>query len=127
MQKVLLIFVGAGAGGVMRYGLSGWIQRLTQTTFPAGTLVVNVVGCLAIGFLGAVLAGPVLVREDLRVALLVGVLGGFTTFSTYAMETVALAADRELLRAGVNLLASNALGFVAVWLGLRVAQRIYGV
>lgn len=126
MTKLILIFVGSGLGGVLRYALGGWVQGLTGASFPSGTLVVNVTGCLAIGFLGAVFAGPVLIREEYRIAILVGLLGGFTTFSTFGRETMALAANREMLLAGLNLLLSNGLGLVAVLLGSRVAERMYG-
>jgi CrcB protein len=127
MAKFFLIFLGAGLGGVLRYVVGGGVQALTGESFPSGTLVVNLLGCLAIGFLGAAFAGPVLIREDYRTAILVGVLGGFTTFSTFGRETFSLAADREMLFAALNLLLSNGLGLAAVWLGTRVAQRIYGV
>ena len=127
MTKLILIFLGSGLGGVMRYAIGGWVQALTGASFPSGTLVVNVLGCLAIGFLGAAFAGPVLIKEEYRIAILVGLLGGFTTFSTFGRETFALAADREMLWAALNLLLSNGLGLAAVWLGTRVAERIYGV
>ncbi len=103
------------------------MQALTGASFPTGTLVVNLVGCLAIGFVGAALAGPVLIREEYRIAILVGLLGGFTTFATFGRETFALAADREMLLAGLNLLSSNGFGLAAVWLGTRLAERISGV
>jgi CrcB protein len=127
MTKALLIFLGAGLGGVLRYAIGGWVQALTGASFPNGTLVVNVIGCLAVGFLGAAFAGPVLIREEYRIAVLVGLLGGFTTFSSFGRETFALAADREMLLAGLNLLLTNGLGLIAVWLGTRLAERIYGV
>lgn len=127
MTKLLLIFLATGLGGVLRYTIGGWVQGLTGASFPSGTLVVNLLGCLAIGFLGAAFAGPILIREEFRIAILVGLLGGFTTFSTFGRETFVLAADRELLLAGLNLLLSNGLGLAAVWLGTRVAERIYGV
>lgn len=126
MTKLILIFVGSGLGGVLRYALGGWVQGLAGASFPTGTLVVNVTGCLAIGFLGAAFAGPVLIREEYRIAILVGLLGGFTTFSTFGRETMALAANREMLLAGLNLLLSNGLGLAAVLLGSRVAERMYG-
>lgn len=127
MTRLLLIFLGAGLGGVLRYAIGRWVQVLTGESFPSGTLVVNLIGCLAIGFLGAAFAGPVLIREAYRTAILVGFLGGFTTFSTFGRETFSLAADREMLFAALNLLLSNGLGLAAVWLGTRLAERIHGV
>lgn len=125
--KLVYIFIGAGVGGVLRYLIGGWVQHMTPGTFPTGTLTVNVVGCLFIGFLGAVFTGPVLIREEYRLAILVGILGGFTTFSTFGSETFSLANDRDFLRAGLNLVLSNGLGLLAVWFGLRMAERWYGV
>jgi CrcB protein len=127
MTKLIMIFLGAGLGGVLRYASAGWVQALIGASFPSGTLVVNVLGCLAVGFLGAAFTGPVPIREEYRIALLVGLLGGFTTFSTFGRETFALAADREMLWAGLNLLLSNGLGLGAVWLGTRLAAKWSGV
>jgi CrcB protein len=124
MTKLLFIAAGGGAGALLRYLVAGWGQRLTESTFPLGTLVVNTTGCLLIGFAGGVLSGPLIVREEYRLALLVGLLGGFTTFSTFGFETFSLVEDRQWLYVGLNLLASNCLGLVAVWLGYRVAQQL---
>lgn len=88
MCKLVLIFVGSGLGGVLRYALGGWGQRPADGRFPLGTLIVNVSGCLLIRFLTAAFAGRVLIREEYRVALLIGVLGGYTTFSTFGLETL---------------------------------------
>ena len=124
MTKLLLIAAAGGAGAALRFLVAGWGQRLTDTTFPLGTLVVNLSGCLLIGFAGGVLSGPWIVREEYRLALLVGLLGGFTTFSTFGLETFALVEDRQWLYVGLNLALSNGLGLVAVWLGYRVAQQL---
>jgi CrcB protein len=127
MHKLLYIAIGGGTGAVLRYLISGWGQRaLGNTSFPTGTLLVNLLGSLAIGVLAAFFAAPQAVREEVRLLLLVGLLGGFTTFSTFAFETFSLADDGERGRALANLLLSNALCLVAVWLGYRVAQRFYG-
>jgi len=121
MAKLLLIACGGGAGALLRYVASGWGQRLTDGTFPVGTLLVNVSGCLLIGFVGTYFSGPLLVREEVRLAVLVGFLGGFTTFSTFGWETFALLADREWWGAACNVLLSNALGLLALWAGIRLA------
>jgi len=128
MMKVLLIFVGAGFGGVLRYALGGWVQGLSGGTFPVGTLTVNVLGCFAIGFLGAFYSGSYMIREEYRLAVLVGLLGGFTTFSTFGYETFQLASDGGgWLRAGLNLVLSNGFGLTAIFIGTRLAERFYGV
>lgn len=126
MSKMLLIFLGSGLGGVGRYLLSGWTQRLANGSFPVGTLAVNVLGCLAIGFLGAALGGRWLVREEYRMAMTIGVVGGFTTFSTFGIETFALLNDGQRLRAAANVALSVVLGLAAVWIGYRFAQRWLG-
>jgi len=124
--RFLAIFAGGGLGALLRYALSGFVQRMTNDAFPIGTLVVNVTGCLVIGFLGAAFASPALVRGEWRFFLLVGLLGGFTTFSTFGFETLALVDDGEWARAGLNVVASNGLGLVAVYCGFRLAGALQG-
>ncbi len=121
MTKLLFIACGGALGSVLRFLMAGWGQRLTPGLFPLGTLLVNVSGCLLIGYLGTLFAGPALVREEYRMALMIGLLGGFTTFSTFGYENWALLADREWSLAGANILLTNVLGLTAVWLGHRVA------
>jgi len=127
MYKLILIAIGGALGSVLRYGVQGWVQRLGSSSFPTGTLVVNVSGCLAIGFLGMIFTGPVLIREEYRIAILVGILGGYTTFSAFGRETYLLAADGQAWLAIGNIALSNALGLVAVWLGHRVGEKLFGV
>lgn len=126
LYKALLVFLGSGLGGLIRYVLSGLIQGWWGPRFPMGTLVVNVSGCLAIGFFAAMMTGPVLVREEHRVAVLIGVFGGFTTFSSFGRETMALMNDGEWFLAGVNVLLSNLLGLIAVWAGAAISTKMYG-
>ena len=95
--------------------------------FPWGTLAVNVTACLAIGFLAGIFAGPMLIREEYRLGLTVGVLGGYSTFSTFGLETFNLANDKEFALAGLNMLLSCGLGLLAVWAGYRVAEHWFGV
>ena len=127
MIKVVLIFVGGGFGTVCRYILAGWGQRLVNGSFPLGTLVVNVLGCFLIGLLNYAFSGPYLIRAEYRVALTIGVLGGFTTFSTFGWETFSLANDGQGLRAVMNLLLSVTLGFSAVLIGYRLAEKWFGL
>jgi len=115
--KPALIFLGAGAGGLLRYWFGGWVQALVGTAFPLGTLMVNVTGCLAMGFLAALCAGPGVQREELRAAMLIGVLGGYTTFSSFGRETIALAAEGRWAFAGAYVLLSNLLCLIGVWAG----------
>jgi CrcB protein len=127
MLKLVLLAGGGAVGALLRYGVSGAVQRLGPAGFPSGTLVVNLLGCFVLGLLAAALSGPILLREDLRVGLLVGLLGAFTTFSTFGYETVQLAGAGRLGPAVANVLLSNVLGLTAVWMGLRLARRIWGI
>ncbi len=88
MLKWVLIAVGGAFGSVLRYALQGGVQRLTGGAFPTGTLAVNVLGCFVLGALAGYFSGPQLVREEYRIGLTIGVLGGFTTFSTFGLGVV---------------------------------------
>jgi CrcB protein len=127
VYKLTLIAIGGAGGAVARYVLAGWGQRLTETAFPLGTLLVNLVGCLLIGIGAAIFAGPAIVREEVRLGLLVGFVGGFTTFSTFGYESFALLSEREWWLATLNLLGSNVLGVLAVFMGYRVTVGLQGV
>lgn len=127
MGKLLYIAIGGATGSLLRYALQGWVQRLTVSTFPMGTLTVNVLGCFVLGFLGGYFAGPQLVREEVRIGVTVGLLGGFTTFSTFGLESFLLANEGELRFAFLNIVLSCTCGYLAVWLGYRLAEHWYGV
>ncbi|MEE8169368.1 MAG: fluoride efflux transporter CrcB [Phycisphaerae bacterium] len=122
-----MIAVAGGMGSLLRYTVAGWGQKLAGGSFPLGTLIVNVLGCLAIGLLAAALSGRFLLREELRIALMVGLLGGFTTFSTFGLETFGLLNDGQFARAAINVVVSVLAGVGAVWLGYRLAERWLGV
>lgn len=127
ISKILLVMLGGAVGSGLRYVLGGWIQFKTGSSFPTGTLIVNITGCFVIGFLGMLFTGPVLIREEYRVAVLIGILGGYTTFSSYGRETFMLANENQGWYAVMNLLLSNTFGILAVWLGHRLAERWFGV
>jgi fluoride exporter len=121
MRTPLLIFLGSGLGGVLRYALGGAIQRWHNGPFPLGTLAVNVLGCFAIGLLAGLFAGGWPVRDEHRLALTVGLLGGFTTFSAFGLETHALIRDGHAPHAALNVALHIAAGLAAVYLGHRAA------
>lgn len=122
MLKYLLIFVGSGFGGVLRFGLGGVVQSLWGPTFPVGTLAVNISGCVGIGFFATVFSGTLLVREEYRLAIVVGIFGGYTTFSSFGHETMGLIQNGYWLRAGLYVVLSTGVGVSAVWLGSAVAK-----
>ena len=119
MQSYFWIAVGSALGGMARYWCSGFAARLIGETFPWGTLIVNVVGSFIIGFF-ATLTGPdgrLLVGTVPRQFVMVGICGGYTTFSSFSLQTLNLANDGEWLFAGANIVVSVVLCLVAVWLG----------
>jgi CrcB protein len=123
MQSWLFIAVGGACGSVLRHAAQIGVQRAVGHPFPVGTLLVNVLGCLLIGIVAA-LAGPLAWREEHRLAIMTGVLGGFTTFSAFGLETISLVDHSRLPLAIANVVLSVALGLLAVWLGLRLGERL---
>jgi CrcB protein len=116
------IIGGAVLGAPLRYFLQGRVQDATGSTFPAGTLLVNVTGCLVIGLLATLAEEREVLGREGRLFLLVGFLGSYTTFSTFGWETFALLRDNDLLRAGGNIILSTVTGLLAVWLGSVIAR-----
>ena len=124
MLKLLLIAAGGAAGTLARYGTSTALARVTERVgFPLGTLAVNLIGCFLFGYLNGLFLERLVVRPEYRLMLLVGVLGGYTTFSTFGWETAALLRDGQYVRAAVNLLASNVLGITLVVVGYGLGRR----
>jgi CrcB protein len=124
MTNVLLAGLGGFLGAACRYGLSGFVQRLTGSpSFPWGTLAVNALGCLLIGLLAGLgeVRGPF--TPHARVLLLAGLLGGFTTFSAFGYETVQLVRSGQAGLALLNVLAQLGLGFGAVAAGLLLGRQ----
>jgi CrcB protein len=120
------IALGSAIGGVARYWCSGVAARLFGETFPWGTLIVNITGSFIIGFF-ATLTGPdgrIFAGSTLRQFVMMGLLGGYTTFSSFSLQTLALAQGNQWLEAGGNILASVVLCLLAVWLGHLLAHSI---
>lgn len=123
MQKWTMLLTGGLCGTAGRYLLAGAVYRWFGTGFPYGTLAVNTLGCLVIGFLGTFAEQKFLLAPEARMFWMVGLLGAFTTFSTLIHESWHLLQDGEVLLAGVNLLGSLTLGLLALWLGHLAATR----
>jgi CrcB protein len=119
MTAYFWVCVGSALGGGLRFWISGWIAERYGGAFPWGTLWVNVSGSLVIGFLGALSNpdGRFLLTPAARQLLMVGVLGGYTTFSSFSLQTLNLIQDGEWLQAAANVLLSVSLCLVAVWAG----------
>lgn len=117
---VVYVALGGALGAAARYGLGGWIHSWAGSGFPWGTFAINATGSLLVGFLLRFLEG-VAATPELRGFLTIGLLGAFTTFSTFSQETVALLQDGEWARAGLYSVGSLLLGLAAVFTGLHLA------
>jgi CrcB protein len=127
MIRIVLVGVGSLVGGVLRYGLSTWVHRvLDNPWFPYGTLAVNALGCLVIGFLAGLAETRTAFTSEARLFLFVGLLGGFTTFSSFALETFSLARDTQNVAALMNIGLQLILGLLAVWIGNVLAHAMGG-
>jgi len=124
MSQVIAIAVGGAFGSVLRYGLSTWVHTFVGRGFPYGTLAVNVLGCLAMGVLFVLLVERMGESAVWRAGLLIGVLGGFTTFSTFSIETFNLIEQGAMAKAAGNMAASLVLCVGATWLGVILARQI---
>lgn len=122
LMKVVLIGLAGGIGTLCRYALSGWVARKAGETFPLGTLVVNLIGCLLIGYLFHLFEEKYLVDPVLRMVVLTGFLGGLTTFSSFGLQTFTLLRDGQVFMAGLNILISNFFGLLTVWIGYQLAR-----
>jgi len=124
VARIFSIGLAGFAGTLLRYWLSGVIAKRYGETFPYGTLVVNLIGCFVIGFLFYLFYDRALGSPLIRTTLFIGLLGGFTTFSSYGLQTFTLVRDGELFLALVNVLASNVIGLALVWVGYSLAKVV---
>jgi len=124
---LVIIMVGAGgfAGAVMRYLVSGWVQNISGSNgFPWGTLAVNLIGCLAIGLLMGITESRQWFGPESRALVFIGILGGFTTFSTFSYETFYLLKGGQLLAAGANIVLQVVPGIGGAGLGYIIGRWI---
>lgn len=120
-----VVGIGGFLGALARYGLSGWVHRQWPlVTFPVGTLAVNLAGCFLIGVVGSLVEVRGLLSPEVRIFALIGVLGGFTTFSTLGYETFEMLRSTEYLTATANVLLHVVAGVTLVWLGYAVATAV---
>ena len=124
MSGVLAVAVGGALGALLRYGMSLGVHGLLGRGFPYGTLAVNVSGSLAMGLLYVLLVERAALAPEWRLALLVGLLGAFTTFSAFALETLLLLEEGAPLRALVNVVTSVVTCLAACWAGLWIGRSL---
>lgn len=122
MKAMLLVALGGAIGSVARWSLSAYVLSHTLTwRLPLGTLAVNALGCFAAGFLAGAAERHQLFTTDTRLFLFAGVLGGFTTFSAFSLETMHLLRSSELVQAAANIGANVLIGLLAIYAGLALA------
>ena len=127
MRTLFLIALGSALGGVARNGMSAWVAQRAGDAFPWGTLAVNVLGSLVVGALAGVGDAPRWgLSVEARQFLMIGVLGGFTTFSAFSLQTLRLIQDGDWARAAGNVLLSVGLGLAAAAAGYRMARGFAG-
>jgi fluoride exporter len=124
MSKLFLIGLAGFTGTLSRYWMSGVIAKRYGEIFPMGTLVVNLVGCFLVGLLFYLLDQRFLVNQTARTVVLIGFMGGFTTFCSFGLQTFTLLQDREFGLAVLNVTASNVIGLLLVWAGYTLARII---
>jgi CrcB protein len=122
LLRLISIGLAGFVGTLVRYWLSGWTARRFGETFPAGTLLVNVIGCFLAGFLSYLMFERFLFNQTARTIVLIGFLGGFTTFSSFGLQTFNLLRDGEIGLALLNVAVSNVAGLLMVWVGYSVAR-----
>jgi CrcB protein len=124
MQKLALLALAGGMGALARYGLAGFVQKISGVSFPWGTLVVNLTGCFLAGLLWSLFENRWNVSGETRTVVLVGFMGAFTTFSTFIFETGDLLRSAQWMYATANLTIQNGIGLLALFIGMAVGRLI---
>ena len=122
MLKYLLIGTGGFIGSILRYWTSVNAYKILGEKFPYGTFIVNALGCLLIGFIAEISENRFLISSEVRTFLMIGFLGGYTTFSTFGYETFTLLQDKDYTTAILNILLSVVVCITAVWIGALIAK-----
>ena len=124
MNQLLIIAGGGAIGAVLRFLLSGWVYNQLGRDFPYGTLAVNLLGSLLMGLCFVLFLERLTLGAEWRALIMVGLLGAFTTFSTFSIETLNLLEDGELFKAVTNVLLSVVLCVAAAWLGVVAGRQL---
>jgi fluoride exporter len=122
LLNLLLVAIGGALGSVARFLLTAVVLRVSGSLFPLGTFAVNLVGCIVFGVIAGAAEHRLPLAPGTRLFLLVGLLGGFTTFSSYAFESVALVRDGQFLAASVNIVGQVVVGLAGLWAGYVLAS-----
>ena len=126
MLNVFIVGIGGFIGSVLRYLVSGWAQEVSKSLdFPYGTLAVNLIGCFVIGFLGQLAEARGIFTSETRLMVFIGLLGGFTTFSSFGNDTFNLARSGQMFNALTNVAVNVIFGLLLVWLGRTVAYLVW--
>jgi len=127
LQNYLIVFLGAGVGGVLRYWGSNFVYKYLPSTFPYGTLSVNIVGSFLLGIIMFYLDTNQLISQQLRIFLTIGLCGGLTTFSTFSFETINYLKERDYLLAGGNILFNVFFTLLALFIAYKLSKLLSGV
>lgn len=126
MYNILLVGIGGFIGSILRYLVNLGIYRLLEyPTFPFGTMIVNLTGCLIIGLLGGFAENRAGFSPELRLFLFIGILGGYTTFSSFGYDTLGLLRDSQLFYAFLNVAVQVVVGMAAVWIGFAFSRNYF--
>jgi fluoride exporter len=124
LNNYFIVFLGGGIGSALRYWLSGVIPKFAGTAFPFGIFTINILGCFLIGFFMSALEERFLITPALRIFLTVGILGGFTTFSTFSYESISLLRDAEIFKAALYIVGSVLLCLFGTYVGSTIGKLI---
>ncbi len=124
MNKLIWLALAGVGGTLARYGMSGWVQRLAGAGFPYGTFAVNLTGCFLFGLIWSLAENRLWINNEVRTVILLGFLGAFTTFSSFAFETSQMIRDGQWMAAGLNITGQNVLGIAGLFVGLALGRAI---
>lgn len=127
MQNYIIVFFGAGLGGILRYWGSAAVYKFLPADFPYGTLFVNVLGSFLIGIFMYYLDANDMISVEARIFLTTGFCGGLTTFSTFSFETINFLKEREFLFAGLNILANVIITLLVLFIAYKLSKLLSGV
>lgn len=127
LMKILFLCAGGAAGTLSRYYLSGLVQRMAGSPFPLGTFAVNMLGCLAFGFVWGWFENRIYPDSEVRLFVLTGFMGAFTTFSTYMFEAAELVKLDQIAMALLNVVGQSVTGFILVFVGIGLGRLLYSL